>query len=69
MLTVYICYVDRTYTDTRHVSANAVKAGTAYENIVKAINNARLAADKAIQAADEAVINVSTVREEIYSKD
>lgn len=47
------------YTDTREVAANAVQAGTAYENIVKAINNAKLAAEMAMDAADKAAINVS----------
>ena len=55
-------YVDSVYTDTREVASNAVDAGTAYENIVKAIQNARTAADMAMQAADEAAIDVSTFR-------
>ncbi|XP_053393780.1 laminin subunit alpha-like isoform X2 [Mercenaria mercenaria] len=56
--------LENVYTDTREVAANAVTAGTAYENIVKAISNAKLAADMAMQAADEAALNSQGVGDE-----
>ena len=50
------------YTDTREISANAVKAGQAYQNIVDAIEDANTAALESYDAADIAVVNVSTKR-------
>jgi hypothetical protein len=44
--------------DTREVASNAVTAGRAYENIVKAIDDAQQAADKALDAADSAATDV-----------
>lgn len=46
------------YTDTRQISANAVKAGQAYQQIVDAIENANTAAQDAYDAADNATTSV-----------
>ena len=48
----------RMYTDTREIASSAVAAGTAYENIVNAIEEAELAADMALQAAESAKMKV-----------
>ena len=47
------------YTDTRQVAANAVDAGKAYENIVKAIDAAHEAAKTAVEAAESAKMKVN----------
>ena len=55
-------YYFSVYTDTRQVAANAVDAGKAYENIVKAIDAAHEAAKTAVEAAESAKMKVNICR-------
>ncbi|WAR24784.1 LAMA-like protein [Mya arenaria] len=63
MLNEQAAILETVYTDTRAIASNAVAAGRAYENIVKAINDASDAANVTFDNADSAAVDSNGVGE------